>query len=150
MCKKGGGVSFGLDSHLIHSKPCLACLGVVRALRFFVGAFPSLPTQVRFPAPHTKTGGILGIEGGQEFVTTTTMDLINSYPNTSLVGVWMQDWVGTATFGSGGERLLWNWELNYNQYPDWNSMLQTFQSKGMWPLSLDPCAPNETDTVSSS
>lgn len=47
--------------------------------------------------------------------------------------VWMQDWVGTFKFPEG-VRLLWNWQLNRNHYPDWDGMVANFSSDGVKPM----------------
>eukprot|EP01083_Nonionella_stella_P069357 184879_1 len=71
-------------------------------------------------------GGILGIEGGQQAVYDKTLALIQEIQSENgelcLIGLWIQDWVGTHTFPEDGTRLLWNWELNTNQYPDWDGL----------------------------
>jgi len=43
-----------------------------------------------------------------------------------MAAVWLQDWVGTAHFIEA-ERLLWNWKLNKNVYPDWDGMVDEWQ-----------------------
>ncbi|ETO15409.1 alpha-glucosidase [Reticulomyxa filosa] len=95
-------------------------------------------------------GGILGIEGGQTFVMNTTLSLLTQYNRTKLVGVWMQDWVGTVSNGVGGQRLLWNWELNTIQYPDWSTLVDEFASRGVRVLTyINPYFANVTANMSS-
>lgn len=40
----------------------------------------------------------------------------------------MQDWVGQHTFEEG-TRLLWNWQLNLNQYPEWHKMVAKWKAE---------------------
>ena len=81
------------------------------------------------PIPKWATKGgmrILGIEGGEDDVLNTALDLMLNY-NISLSGIWLEDWVATSHFDVGGAMLLWNWELNSHQYPNWNNMLDTLK-----------------------
>lgn len=50
-----------------------------------------------------------------------------------MVGIWMQDWVGQHDFPEG-TRLLWNWQLNYDQYPNWNEMVDEWAVDGVKPF----------------
>ena len=45
----------------------------------------------------------------------------------------MQDWVGQHQF-SEGTRLLWNWSLNRKQYPEWDSMIESWKSENVRPV----------------
>jgi len=45
----------------------------------------------------------------------------------------MQDWVGTFKFPEG-VRLLWNWQLNNQHYPDWDGMLEEWAKDGVHPM----------------
>jgi alpha-glucosidase (family GH31 glycosyl hydrolase) len=45
----------------------------------------------------------------------------------------MQDWVGLGKFPEG-TRLLWNWQLNKNQYPDWDGMVDKWEKDGVRPM----------------
>ena len=85
-----------------------------------------LITGCMSPLPQWATKSILGIEGGEDYVLNTTLDLILNY-NISLSGIWLQDGVGTSYFDVGDTRLLWNWELNGSQYPNWYNMLDTLK-----------------------
>jgi alpha-glucosidase len=50
-----------------------------------------------------------------------------------MVSIWLQNWVGTFAFDEG-VRLLWNWELNRNQYPDWDKICDSWQDDGVKPM----------------
>lgn len=47
--------------------------------------------------------------------------------------VWMQDWVGRHKFPEG-VRLLWNWQLNKETYPNWDSMIDSWAQDGVRPM----------------
>jgi sulfoquinovosidase len=51
-----------------------------------------------------------------------------------LVGIWLQDWVGLR-HAYDGDRLLWNWRLDSNYYPNWNSMVRSWSKLGVRVLS---------------
>lgn len=58
--------------------------------------------------------------------------------------VWMQDWVGTNQFFEG-ERLLWNWQLNQEKYPDWHNMTAQWAKEGVKPfIYINPYFANLT------
>ena len=56
-----------------------------------------------------------------------------------MAGLWLQDWAGKRV-DSFGSRVLWNWELDTNFYPDWPSMLSEWSSRGVNVLAyINPC-----------
>ena len=62
-----------------------------------------------------------------------------------IVAVWMQDWVGTKEFPEG-VRLMWNWKLNKQFYPNWNDMVQKWALDGVKPMVyINPYFANLTD-----
>lgn len=50
-----------------------------------------------------------------------------------MVGIWMQDWVGSYAFDEG-TRLLWDWKLNTTAYDDWNGMVDGWAADGVKPF----------------
>jgi len=63
-----------------------------------------------------------------------------------MAGIWMQDWVGQHQFPEG-KRLLWNWQLNLDQYPDWDTMVAGWAEDGCRPLIyINPYIANLTGT----
>lgn len=56
----------------------------------------------------TQQGAIIGLEGGSAEVQNITSTLLDQ--GAPLVGVWLQDWVGTR-HDWDGTRLIWNWEV---------------------------------------
>lgn len=64
-----------------------------------------------------------------------------------MVSVWLQNWVGTQKFMEG-VRLLWNWQLNMNQYPDWNELVDYWNKDGVKPmLYMNPYFANVSDVA---
>ena len=47
--------------------------------------------------------------------------------------IWLQNWVGTAEYFEG-VRLLWNWSLNRNHYPNWDSIVDGWEADGVRPM----------------
>jgi len=45
----------------------------------------------------------------------------------------MQDWVGTSRYQEG-VRLNWNWQLNKEYYPQWDSMVAKWREDGVRPM----------------
>jgi len=58
--------------------------------------------------------------------------------NLPLVGIWMQDWVGSFPYDEG-VRLLWDWKLNREFYPQWDEMIDEWNADGVRPfLYINP------------
>ena len=62
----------------------------------------------------------MGLEGGTENVTAIVSTLRAA--GVPLSGIWLQDWVGLR-HAWDGDRLIWNWEVNYDWYPGWKDMV---------------------------
>lgn len=54
-------------------------------------------------------GAVVGLQGGEKVIKERYAYLKNQ--SVPLAALWMQDWVGLASFKEG-DRLLWNWQLN--------------------------------------
>ena len=63
----------------------------------------------------------MGLEGGTENVTTIVQSMREA--GVPLSGIWLQDWVGLR-HSYDGDRLIWNWEVNYDWYPGWQEMVE--------------------------
>ena len=76
-------------------------------------------------------GSIIGIVNGQDYV----WEKYNKMKELGLpmVGIWMQDWVGEHQFPEG-VRLLWNWQLNLDWYPEWDQMVDSWAQDGCRPF----------------
>jgi alpha-glucosidase (family GH31 glycosyl hydrolase) len=63
------------------------------------------------------SGAVVGLQGG----TQKVLDLSERLEalDTPVAAFWLQDWVGQRET-SFGTQLWWNWELDEDQYPDWN------------------------------
>lgn len=81
-----------------------------------VGRMPPLPEWI-------TAGAVVGIQGGTESVQEIYAMLQET--NAVVGGFWLQDWVGRRTT-SFGEQLWWNWELDDQRYPDWDSLVSDF------------------------
>lgn len=103
-----------------------------------VGLMPELPAWVH-------QGAILGVVGGQTFVDKTYSMMKSA--GVKLSGIWMQDWVGQHKFPEG-TRLLWNWALNREWYPEWDRMVDEWAKDNVKPLVyFNPYIANLTEFV---
>jgi len=95
--------------------------------------------QVPLPA-WTQTGAIIGLEAergeGESSTKNTNAASVIARTNellkggTPIAGVWLQDWVGLQHFeGPEGDRLIWNWQLNLDYYPDWQYMVSQWREQ---------------------
>jgi alpha-glucosidase len=89
-----------------------------------VGRMQPLPRWI-------QNGAIVGIEGGQQYVDGKYSMLRDI--GVPMVGVWMQDWVGLYNF-TEGQRLMWNWQLNREWYPQWDRMVADWAADGVRPI----------------
>lgn len=76
-------------------------------------------------------GAVVCLQGGQDAIDETYGYLKGN--NTPLAGIWLQDWVGTKSYDEG-DRLSWNWQLNQDTYPNWDSMVQSWAGDGVKPM----------------
>ncbi|MGP6171680.1 TIM-barrel domain-containing protein [Microbacterium sp. A204] len=72
------------------------------------------------PPAWASTGMIAGLQGGTDEVRAKVTTLQES--GVPLAAVWLQDWVGRRTTDFG-ERLQWNWSLDHEQYPGWETLV---------------------------
>lgn len=66
-------------------------------------------------------GAIVGMQGGDRRVQDVLQEL--RALKTPIAGFWLQDWVGKRKTAIGSQ-LWWNWQLNGNHYPRWQSLRQ--------------------------
>jgi alpha-glucosidase len=80
------------------------------------------------PLPEWLTGGaVVGMQGGTERVLEVLERL--EALDTPLAAFWLQDWVGQRqTFF--GSQLWWNWELDRELYPEWESLVERLEEAG--------------------
>jgi alpha-glucosidase (family GH31 glycosyl hydrolase) len=73
------------------------------------------------PLPGWIMGGaVVGLQGGTDRVRGILERL--EALDAPVAAVWLQDWVGQRKT-SFGTQLWWNWELDRDHYPDWNSLV---------------------------
>lgn len=82
--------------------------------------------QGRLPS-WSQRGAIVGLEGGTSNVSAEVAKMMDF--GVPIAGVWLQDWVGLR-HSWDGDRLIWNWELNSEWYPNWNEMVEGWADKG--------------------
>lgn len=89
-----------------------------------VGTMEALPSW-------SLDGAIVGIVGGQDFVDQKYSFMKSC--GLPMVGIWMQDWVGEHTYPEG-TRLVWNWQLKQDWYPEWDRMVSDWAVDGVKPF----------------
>ena len=65
-------------------------------------------------------GAVVGLQGGTQKVREVYQQLQDH--GTPLAAVWLQDWVGQRKT-SFGKQLWWNWILDHEHYPEWESLV---------------------------
>ncbi len=65
-------------------------------------------------------GAIVGLQGGTQKVRNVVQQLKEQ--STPVTAVWLQDWVGQRTT-SFGKQLWWNWILDREHYPEWETLV---------------------------
>ena len=71
-------------------------------------------------------GAIVGMQGGSGQVEQVYGQLEKR--DVPISAFWLQDWVGQRTT-SFGKQLWWNWEVDYDRYPEWEEMVAGFESR---------------------
>jgi alpha-glucosidase len=74
--------------------------------------------------PWILSGAVVGLQGGTEKVLEIYKDLESL--DTPIAALWLQDWVGQRKT-SFGTQLWWNWELDRDHYPDWDSLRERLE-----------------------
>jgi alpha-glucosidase len=64
-------------------------------------------------------GAVVGLQGGTDKVLNV-YDELGAF-DTPVAALWLQDWVGQRET-SFGTQLWWNWELDEDHYPGWDSL----------------------------
>ena len=79
------------------------------------------------PLPGWIMGGaVVGLQGGTNKVREI-LDKLEAL-DAPVTAVWLQDWVGQRET-SFGTQLWWNWELDRDHYPGWNSLRESLERK---------------------
>jgi alpha-glucosidase len=74
------------------------------------------------------SGAVVGLQGGTQKVLDISKKL--EALDTPVAAYWLQDWVGQRET-SFGTQLWWNWELDKDQYPDWNLLREQLAEEGV-------------------
>lgn len=96
-------------------------LELITAYTEFSGRMRSLPDWI-------SKGAVIGMQGGTDKVYKVWNRLASV--QTPIAAFWLQDWVGQRTT-IAGKQLWWNWTLDTLQYPKWNIMKDSLDSKGI-------------------
>src|SRR5215211_284679 len=81
------------------------------------------------PLPEWITrGAVVGLQGGTDRVLRIS-DEFESL-GTPIAALWLQDWVGQRKT-SFGTQLWWNWELDRDHYPDWDSLRKSLENRNI-------------------
>ncbi len=81
------------------------------------------------PLPEWILGGaVVGLQGGTDKVLEIS-DRLEAL-DAPVAAFWLQDWVGQRQT-SFGTQLWWNWELDRDHYPGWNSLRESLQTRGV-------------------
>jgi alpha-glucosidase (family GH31 glycosyl hydrolase) len=73
-------------------------------------------------------GAVVGLQGGTDRVSGILERL--EALDAPVAAVWLQDWVGQRKT-SFGTQLWWNWELDRDHYPDWDSLVESLKQKNI-------------------
>jgi len=89
------------------------------------------------------SGPVIGYEGGTQKVLDLYAKLTNN--NIKPTAFWLQDWSGLR-IDTFGKRLWWNWEVDDDNYPGWDSLCHNLSQAGTKMLTY--INPYLADTVS--
>ncbi|MBA3616535.1 MAG: alpha-glucosidase, partial [Rubrobacteraceae bacterium] len=74
------------------------------------------------------SGAVVGLQGGTDRVLQISDELESL--GTPVAALWLQDWVGQRKT-SFGTQLWWNWELDQDHYPDWDSLRESLEERNI-------------------
>lgn len=83
--------------------------------------YTSWAGRMRILPEWLMNGAVVGLQGGTEKVRQVYQQMKEN--GTPVSALWLQDWVGQRTT-SFGRQLWWNWELDQERYPGWDSLRQ--------------------------
>ena len=81
------------------------------------------------PAPRVDHGRRRGGVAGRHGQGARILERLEAL-DAPVAAVWLQDWVGQRKT-SFGTQLWWNWELDRDHYPDWDSLGESLKRKNI-------------------
>ena len=94
---------------------------LIEAYTAYCGRMRKMPEWVH-------DGAIIGMQGGTEKLYEVWQDM-KTY-KVPIAAFWVQDWVGQRRT-LVGKQLWWNWELDNDRYPEWDSLLDSLEQNGI-------------------
>ncbi|HJQ29086.1 MAG TPA: alpha-glucosidase [Rubrobacter sp.] len=93
--------------------------GLIEQYTEYAGRMRTLPEWI-------LGGAVIGMQGGTDRVLAM-LDQLEGL-DAPVAAFWLQDWVGQRKT-SFGTQLWWNWELDRDHYPDWNSLRERLEKE---------------------
>jgi alpha-glucosidase len=95
--------------------------GLIEQYTRYSGRMRPLPEWI-------NDGAVVGLQGGTERVLDI-WDRLEAL-DAPVAALWLQDWVGQRET-SFGTQLWWNWELDRDHYPGWDSLRERLETKNV-------------------
>lgn len=95
--------------------------GLIEQYTRYSGRMRPLPEWI-------NNGAVVGLQGGTDKVRGILEKL--EALDAPVAAVWLQDWVGQRET-SFGTQLWWNWELDRDHYPGWDSLVESLKQKNI-------------------
>lgn len=126
-----------LEANIIYAKNPL---DAIEEYTTYSGRMRALPDWI-------QEGAVIGMQGGTDKAYRVWKTLKDA--GTPISAFWLQDWIGQRTT-LVGKQLWWNWELDNQQYPKWNTLVDSLKSNGINMLGyvnpfIVPVAGNKTN-----
>lgn len=126
-----------LEANIIYAKNPL---DAIEEYTTYSGRMRALPNWI-------QEGAVIGMQGGTDKAYRVWKTLKDA--GTPISAFWLQDWIGQRTT-LVGKQLWWNWELDNQQYPKWNTLVDSLKSNGINMLGyvnpfIVPVAGNKTN-----
>ena len=76
----------------------------------------------------SQEGVIVRAHGGADAIEETVAEA--EAAGLPLAALWIEDWCGQRSTALG-TRMLWNWDVDRNKYPDWEEMVARLKARGI-------------------
>ena len=93
-----------------------------------IGKLTELTGRMKPLPDWIMNGAVVAITGGSEKLRTA-YDQLTKF-NTSISGIWTQDWSGKR-FDGTAMRLWWNWQIDRDLYPEWDNFTAELRRNGV-------------------